>query len=161
MESIRRWRNAQMEVLRQSEKISFQSQEEYFAREVWSEKDKQWPEQMLLGIHSHGELIGYGGFVNISWPRLSAEISFLLRPNLEQMPRSKRTRFRLFLRSIEKIAFRFVGFQELWTETYQFRSDHIRCLEAEGFVPIESCPGAEESNTGSAVGIIHVCRISG
>ena len=84
IEFIRVWRNEQMDVLRQNDEISEESQIEYFEKNIWPETKKNEPNQILLSIELNGELIGYGGLVHISWLHKRAEISFLLKPELEQ-----------------------------------------------------------------------------
>jgi hypothetical protein len=81
IEAIRCWRNAQIDVLRQSTIISTDQQIDYYNRCIWPEKSHQHPRNVLLIYLQDGAPIGYGGLVHIAWEHLRAEVSFLfLRP---------------------------------------------------------------------------------
>lgn len=136
--SVRIWRNAQMDVLRQTERITQQQQERYFASEVWPDKKSQRPTQVLLAIRRFGELIGYGGLVHIRWEPLSAEISFLLAPELEASNGMRELIFASFLDAIKRLAFNDLLLNRLFTETYSHRGGHIATLEAAG-MQVEGC----------------------
>jgi carbamoyl-phosphate synthase large subunit len=132
IEAVRLWRNAQMDVLRQSEPISPDAQVRYFAEKVWPEKALREPMQILLAIECKGVLIGYGGLVHISWPYRRAEISFLLKPKLEQDDFSLVPIFTRYLLLIQELAFQDLGLHRLTTETYEHRTNHIKAMEAAG-----------------------------
>jgi len=132
IEPVRQWRNAQMDVLRQTEPISPEAQVRYFAEHVWPDQDSPQPRQILLAIERHGELIGYGGLVHISWPYRRAEVSFLLAPHLEQDPESLSSLFSRFLVLVQEFAFADLGLRRLTTETYAHRSVHIGAMELAG-----------------------------
>jgi carbamoyl-phosphate synthase large subunit len=132
IESIRQWRNAQMNVLRQSTVITPAAQQRYFAEHVWPSKTSRHPSQILLAIERHGQLIGYGGLVHFAWAYRRAEISFLLEPNLERDTHLLADIFTRFLRLLQILAFEDLQLQRLTTETYAHRTVHIRALEAAG-----------------------------
>lgn len=132
IESIRQWRNAQMDVLRQSAIITSEAQERYFAECVWPDKSLLQPRQILLAIERHGELIGYGGLVHISWPYRRAEISFLTEPRLEHEQATLFEYFSRYLALIQELAFEDLRLYRLTTETYAHRKVHIKALEALG-----------------------------
>ena len=48
IEVIRCWRNAQMDVLRQSHEITTEQQQNYFAGNIWSELDAIQPRNILV-----------------------------------------------------------------------------------------------------------------
>lgn len=133
IDAIRQWRNAQMDVLRQTTPISAEGQKRYFAEHVWSEIEKLEPSQILLAIESDGVLIGYGGLVHISWPNRRAEVSFLLTPDLEKKPGALTSLFSRFLVLLAQLAFEDLGLRRLCTETFAHRARHIAILEASGF----------------------------
>jgi RimJ/RimL family protein N-acetyltransferase len=133
IESIRQWRNAQMDVLRQTNVISAEAQKRYFAEYVWPQKDKSHPKQILLAIERNGELIGYGGLVHISWLDLRAEVSFLLAPTIEIHHHLRSEIFTDTLRLLQEFAFLDLSLSRLWTETYSNRIRHIHTLESVGF----------------------------
>jgi carbamoyl-phosphate synthase large subunit len=132
IESIRKWRNAQMNVLRQSTVITPEAQQRYFDAHVWPSKTSPQPPQILLAIERHGQLIGYGGLVHIAWAYRRAEISFLLEPHLERDSPLLSEFFTRFLRLLQILAFEDLQLQRLTTETYAYRALHIQALEAAG-----------------------------
>ena len=138
IENIRLWRNAQMDVLRQARPISPEEQARYFEQHVWPEKKSSQPRQILLGVELSNKLIGYGGLVNLHWADQRAEISFLLSDEIEVQPALRAEIFIRFLLIIQKLSFKSLGLQRIWTETYSFRKAHIKTLEASGFV-LEGC----------------------
>lgn len=133
IESIRQWRNAQMDVLRQSAVIEPEAQGAYFARHVWPTFADEQPAQVLLAVEESGRLIGYGGLVHIGWEHRRAEVSFLLDPVVAADEVSYRDRFSAFLALIKELSFAGMGFHRLFTETYAFRTGHIGTLEDAGF----------------------------
>lgn len=157
IESIRRWRNAQMEVLRQSEIITVIQQHRYFAEHVWPDKRRDRPGQILLAIERHDHLIGYGGLVHICWPDRRAEVSFLLDPSVESMSQMRAMVFTRYLRLVQQLAFCDLQMSRLWTETYAFRFDHINTLESVGFRHEGRLRGHVLMNTGPIDSIVHGC----
>lgn len=133
IDAIRQWRNAQMDVLRQTAPISPEEQERYFAEHVWSQIASSEPSQILLALESAGVLIGYGGLVHISWPNRRAEVSFLLTPDLEKKSDELIALFSRFLALMKHLAFEDLGLRRLCTETFAHRTRHIATLEASGF----------------------------
>jgi RimJ/RimL family protein N-acetyltransferase len=133
IEAIRQWRNAQMDVLRQSSVITPEAQQRYFSEHVWPDKEVMTPRQILLAIEQHGRLIGYGGLVHISWHDQRAEVSFLLEPELEADPQAQVVVFSRFLKLVLELAFVDLSLSRMWTETYAHRAEHLRTLEAVGF----------------------------
>ncbi len=134
IESIRVWRNQQMNVLRQSKMLTPEKQKEYFDLNVWPEKLKCDPKQILFAVELDRKLIGYGGIVHISWTDKRAEVSFLLAPEFSENKKLYANIFRRFLNLLKQIAFMDIGLHKLWTETYDLRPDHVLILEESGFV---------------------------
>jgi RimJ/RimL family protein N-acetyltransferase len=133
IEQIRRWRNAQMGILRQSALIMPEDQEAYYREHVWPDMDSQQPRNILLAYLENGNLIGYGGLVHISWEHLRAEVSFLIEPRLVDVREDYVRYFSSFLRLMKILAFDDLGFERLFTETYAIRDHHISILENTGF----------------------------
>jgi len=133
IEPIRRWRNAQMHVLRQFAKISAAQQEAYFQTHIWPDKHSPEPKNLLLAILENKDLIGYGGLVHIAWPHLRAEVSFLLKTELTTPPSRYSLHFASFLRLIKTLAFEDLRLERLYTETFAIREHHIAVLESSGF----------------------------
>ena len=133
IESIRQWRNAQIDILRQSAPISMAQQVEYYASCIWPTMAEAHPGNILLAYRRKGELIGYGGLVHVAWQHRRAEVSFLLEPRLANVPESYAEHFSRFLRLLKEVAFDDLGIERLFTETYAFRAAHMAVLEGEGF----------------------------
>ena len=133
IEDIRRWRNAQMDVLRQPAPISPDAQEAYFASKIWPHKDSLQPGNILLSYSEDDVAIGYGGLVHIAWEHRRAEVSFLLGGDSEYDVDRRDLLFSSFLGLIQGLAFLDLGLERLWTETYAHRTGHIDTLERCGF----------------------------
>jgi RimJ/RimL family protein N-acetyltransferase len=133
IESIRIWRNSQMDVLRQNKIITTNSQVDYFNHKVWPEMDRSNPDNILFSFFHQNTLVGYGGLVHISWQDLRSEISFLLNPIYLKEDIYK-IYFSKYLTLIKMVAFEDLEFNRLFTETYNIRDLHISILESNGFV---------------------------
>ena len=133
IEAIRQWRNAQMDVLRQTAPITHEAQVRYFSEHVWPEKLKQEPAQILLAIERFDELTGYGGLVHISWPNRRAEVSFLLAPELERDRTAHCRIFEVYLRLLKSLAFDDLALMRLTSETFSGRDHVIATFERSGF----------------------------
>jgi RimJ/RimL family protein N-acetyltransferase len=135
IESIRRWRNAQLEILRQAAPIEPDEQVAYYARAIWPDKARATPANLLLAYLRDGRLIGYGGLVHIAWPHRRAEVSFLLDPELERDVAARAALFAGFLGLVKRLGFDDLGLARLYTETFDVASrvGHARTLEAVGF----------------------------
>jgi hypothetical protein len=133
VEQIRLWRNKKISVLRQNEQINESEQEFYFQKFVFSEFQKNEPTQILFAIENNGEFIGYGGLVHIDWNFQIAEISFLLNPDIQEDSDEYKNVFKDFLEIIQGIAFMELNIQKLFTETFDFRTNHISILNSVNF----------------------------
>jgi len=134
IEHIRSWRNLQIDVLRQKKHISSQEQLKYFTKIAWPEMKKAQPVQLIFTLEQRSELQGYGGLVNIDWDHMRAEVSFLLRPEIERIAKKKTALFSEFLERITGVAFDHLRLNRLFTETYTHRVSHIGVLEKCNFV---------------------------
>lgn len=133
IEAIRLWRNAQIDVLRQKQPITAESQKSYYERQIWPTMALPQPDNLLVGYLNDGKLIGYGGLVHIAWEHRRAEVSFLVDPARAGDDAIYRGDFALFLQLVKSLAFDDLGLNRLFTETYATRSRHIAVLEASGF----------------------------
>lgn len=134
IEFIRRWRNANMDVLRQAKPISAAQQATYFDQNVWPQMALRQPSQILLSISQSGRLIGYGGLTHISWDYARAEVSFLLDPDFSGSDTSSAPIFHGFLRLLIQMAFEDLGLNRLIAETYANRDPILQELADAGFV---------------------------
>lgn len=133
IEPIRRWRNAQLDVLRQPAPITPAQQESYFAKNIWPTMATEAPPNILMGLLRDGRLIGYGGLVHVSWVDRRAELSFLVddmrAKDLDQYARD----FSASIALARRMAFDDLGLHRVFTETYAIRHHHISVLESAGF----------------------------
>lgn len=90
------------------------------------------PDTILFGLEKADMLVGYGGFVHVSWADKRAELSFLVDPDRACCLTVYEQDFRGFLGLIQQIGFGELQLNRLFTETYAFRHQHIALLEANG-----------------------------
>jgi RimJ/RimL family protein N-acetyltransferase len=133
IESIRQWRNAQMDILRQSTAITPEQQEAYFREYIWPDMRSLQPKNLLLAYMENGNFIGYGGLVHIAWEHRRAEVSFLLKTRLAGTQDDYNRYFPSFLKLMKILAFDDLGFERLYTETYAVREQYILALETMSF----------------------------
>ncbi len=133
IEQVRQWRNEQMPVLRQRQPISEEQQRTYFDRHIWPTFALDTPPQLLFSYLKNNELIGYGGLVHLNWPDQRAEISFLVNTAATHDIPTYQALFRTYLTLVQRVAFEALGFNRLFTETYDIRPDHIAVIEEIGF----------------------------
>jgi RimJ/RimL family protein N-acetyltransferase len=134
IESIRQWRNAQLDVLRQTMPISQQQQVDYYTKHIWPSMSELMPANIVVSYLCEGIPIGYGGLVHIAWQDLRAEVSFLLASERTTDAAIYSEDFRRFLGLIKQLAFDRLNFHRLFTETYSIRQLHIATLEQSGFI---------------------------
>ena len=134
MEPVRCWRNEQIDVLRQDRVLSEEDQERYYREVVSPLFTQRQPAQLLFGYCLRGVLIGYGGLVYVSWRDRRAEVSFLVDSARASEPPVYRQDFAAFLELVKRVAFDALGFNRIFTETFDFRTGHIAILEQAGFV---------------------------
>lgn len=160
IENIRQWRNAQMDVLRQQEVITKEQQQQYFAGQVWSELADEQPSKILLSFLHRGQLIGYGGLVHLAWAHRRGEISFLVAPERTSDLVVYEQDFSHFLQLIQKLAFKTLKLNRIFTETYAHRKHHLALLEANG-MQLEGTLREHVLIKGQAVdSLIHGCLSS-
>ena len=131
-ESIREWRNQQIDVLRQQDPISTEQQDLYFSQILEPLMGMTHPSQFLFGIELGAQLIGYGGLTNIDWDAQRAELSFLVDSKILKTPTYKEIML-TFIQIVSEFAKKQFGLKQIFTETYTQRDDHIKILELAGF----------------------------
>lgn len=134
MEKIRKWRNAQISILRQSVKLLPEDQELYFKNVIKPSFNNKKTHQLLFSIIKNSELIGYGGLVNISWENKRAEMSFLLDDQRAKNEILYKEDMNNFIYLIKKVIFEEMKFNRMYTETFSFRTFHISILEENGYM---------------------------
>lgn len=130
---VRKWRNEQMDVLRQKKEISEEAQIAYFDSHVQKSFGESEPEIMLFSFLKSDECIGYGGLVHMDWTALRAEVSFLLNTQDTKHIPIHQFYFRSFLKLLTQLAFHHLHLNRLYTEVYAIRPWHVDVLEEEGF----------------------------
>ena len=130
---ILKWRNEQMDYLRQNERIPAAEQRIYFFKTIQPTYAQHKPPMLLFSYLLGEELIGYGGLVHIDWEYQRAEVSFLLDTRRAGNPQIYETEFTIFLRLMKRLAFGTLGFHRLTTECFDLRAHHIRIIEQAGF----------------------------
>jgi len=133
IQSIRKWRNAQIDVLRQNKPISENEQEKYYEEIMKKNFLKNNPEQILFSFLLKSKCIGYGGLVHIDWEQKSAELSFLNETSRAKNLDLYFKDFSKFLKIIFKIVFDNMKINQIVTETYNIRPKTIEILKSFGF----------------------------
>ncbi|MBT9172537.1 MAG: hypothetical protein DDT21_00923 [Syntrophomonadaceae bacterium] len=130
---IKKWRNEQIEVLRQKSLLTDEDQNRYYDQVISPSIISAAPEIVLFSCLLMDNCIGYGGLTNIDWIAKRAEVTFLLDSELPKDHRQYQYYFDRFLKLLKKIAFNDLKLHRLFTETYDLRPYHIFVLENNGF----------------------------
>ena len=130
---IMRWRNAQIDALRQKEPLTEDQQRRYFQEVVLPTYPMEKPPMVLLAYLKQGKLIGYGGLVHLDWEAKRGEVSFLLDPARIEDKHSYGMELGTFLSLLKRLAFSQLGLNRIQTEAYGNRSWHVQAIEANGF----------------------------
>lgn len=123
-------RNEQIYHLRQAQPLTKEQQEHYFSTVVSKLFEIEQPNQLLFSLLENGEFIGYGGLVHINWIDRYAEISFVMKTELEK------NRFEEiwihYLELIKSVAFNELQFHKLFTYAFDIRPHLYPALEKAG-----------------------------
>ena len=125
------WRNEQVYHLRQRKPLNSDDQEYYFKNVVKALFTEEQPKQYLFSYMRNNECIGYGGLVHINWIDRNAEISFLLKTELEKSHFAEN--WGIFLEMIEKFAFKFLFLHKIYTYAYDLRPNLYGILVDSGY----------------------------
>lgn len=112
-------RNEQLYHLRQSEPLTTDKQENYFATVVAGLFEIEKPNQLLFSFFRNNEFVGYGGLVHINWIDKNAEISFIMKTELEK--ESFAEFWSNYLQLIEQLAFEELKFHKIFTYAFDLR----------------------------------------
>jgi RimJ/RimL family protein N-acetyltransferase len=124
-------RNQQIYHLRQIEPLTKEQQENYFATIVAGLFEQEKPKQLLFSFFENDNFIGYGGLVHINWVDKNAEISFVMKTELEKNYFAKY--WSNYLTLIEKLAFEELNFHKIFTYAFDVRPHLYTVLESCGF----------------------------
>lgn len=116
---IMNWRNEQIYHLRQSKPLTEEDQDNYFINIVSKLFDQDQPNQILFSFLKNGECIGYGGLVHINWVDKNAEISFIIKTELESDLFHALWAQYLFL--IEMVAFNELSLHKIYVYAFDLR----------------------------------------
>lgn len=129
---IMKWRNDQIDFLRQSTLLTESSQNNYFSTVVKSLFEEEKPNQLLMSFFEKNQFIGYGGLVHIDWKSLNAEISFLLDTSLNS-EKNYLEKFTIYLSLIEMMASN-IGLHKIYSYGYRLAEYRFEPLIQSGFI---------------------------
>ncbi|PQJ77758.1 GNAT family N-acetyltransferase [Polaribacter porphyrae] len=127
-QDIMEWRNEQMYHLRQVEPLSKESQDNYYRTTIYSLFPQEKPNQILFSFLKNDELIGYGGLVHVNWVDRNAEISFIMKTELEENYFS--LYWSSFLNLIEIVAFNELNMHKIYVYAFDLRPHLYKVLKA-------------------------------
>ncbi len=130
---IRRWRNDQMYILRQTIVLTVKDQLNYYNKNIKKSFYSKKPVVILFSFLLDQTCIGYGGLVHIDWNTKTAEISFLNNTLRSKSKLVYQKDLLIFLKLIFMITFNDLKLSKLVTETYNIRPWTIEILEKSGF----------------------------
>jgi RimJ/RimL family protein N-acetyltransferase len=124
---IMEWRNEQMYHLRQEKPLTKEMQDEYFTNVISKIFKQEQPEQILFSYIKDFECIGYGGLVHINWSDKNAELSFIMKTELEVI--EFELHWKNFLKMINDIASNDLCLIKTYTYAYDLRPKLYNALE--------------------------------
>lgn len=131
--AIMKWRNDQIDILRQNTLLTINQQETYFKNVVDKLFIQEQPEQLLFSFLENDKLIGYGGLVHIDWENKIAEISFLTETSRNKNRDVFISDWVNYLSLIKQVADAYLNFNYIFTYAYDIRPDLYIALERTGF----------------------------
>lgn len=131
---IMKWRNEQMNILRQNHLLNENEQINYYNLSIKPTFEQKNPKQILFSYLKNEKCIGYGGLTNLDWINKRAELSFLVDTQRTLHKNIYEEDFSIFIYLMKTICFDELQFNRLFTETYEFRKFHITILEKNGFL---------------------------
>ena len=156
MELIMKWRNEQIDVLRQKKPLTKDQQHSYFNQVVMKSFSDDKPDCVLFSFLINSVCVGYGGLVHIDWESKTAELSFLVDTNRYSDKNLYKSDYNSFLTLISEIVFEDLKFKKLFTETYDIRPHHIEILEKFGFKEEKRIENSVEINGKNVCSVFHV-----
>ena len=129
---IMQWRNEQLYHLRQSKPLDKESQDKYFDNVIPKLFEIDNPNQILFSYLENDICIGYGGLVHINWFDKNAEISFLMRTELEKDHFT--FHWKIFLELIEQVAFEGLTIHKIYTFAYNLRPKLFHVLKSQNYL---------------------------
>jgi len=130
---IMRWRNEQIYHLRQAYPLTEEKQDLYFNNTVIKLFEEEKPEQVLFSYLENNICLGYGGLVHINWQDKNAEISFIIKTELEKD--FFEFHWKKYLSLIEEVAFSELKLHKIFTYAYDLRPKLYKAVENAGYIP--------------------------
>lgn len=143
---IMRWRNEQLDILRQQKPLTITQQEIYFGTVITDLFGTDKPSQLLWSFLENGRLIGYGGLVHINWEKKTGEISFLTETSRNKSNEEFIADWKIYLSILKKIAAEQLKFNFIFTYAYDIRPNLYIALEQSGFEETQRLPKHTEIN---------------
>ena len=133
IQNIRRWRNEQINVLRQKTLLSKNDQILYYENIIKKSFTKSQPDIILFSFLYCKKCIGYGGLVHVNWKLKSGEVSFVCDTKISNSKKSYQSSFSIFLNLIFKIAFDEMKLNKITSEVFDIRPWTREIQEKSGF----------------------------
>lgn len=124
---IMQWRNEQIYHLRQNKPLTIEDQEKYFNYTIPDLFKKKQPNQLLFSFLENNNCIGYGGLVRINWLDKNAEISFIMKTELEKNNFEKY--WLKYLKLIEVLGFNELRLKKIYVYAFDLRPHLYEILE--------------------------------
>ena len=124
-------RNEQLYHLRQEKLLTLEDQDTYFNTVVKNLFEVDFPSQILFSFFKDNRFIGYGGLVHINWKDKNAEISFVMKTELEK--EFLKENWSSFLKLIENIAFQELDLHKVSTYAFDVRPHLYEIFEQNGY----------------------------
>ena len=124
---IMKWRNEQIYHLRQNKPLTIKDQEKYFIDTIHDLFKKKQPNQLLFSFLENNNCIGYGGLVRINWLDKNAEISFIMKTELEKNNFEKY--WIKYLGLIEELGFNELRLKKIYVYAFDLRPHLYEILE--------------------------------
>jgi RimJ/RimL family protein N-acetyltransferase len=129
---LKRWRNEQINVLRQASPLTDSDQERWF-RKIQYSIDQVIAAILASDKKNSPNFMGYCGITNINRKRKRGEISFLVDTSRARDRKLYKEDFLSSLYFLCRYGFETLELNYIYTETYVFRRYHIKILEDFGF----------------------------
>lgn len=124
-------RNEQLYHLRQEKLLTVEDQDTYFNTVVNNLFEVDFPSQILFSFFKDNSFIGYGGLVHINWKDKNAEISFVMKTELEK--NFLKENWSSFLKLIENVAFQELHLHKIATYAFDVRPHLYEIFEHNGY----------------------------
>jgi hypothetical protein len=124
---IMKWRNEQIYHLRQNKPLTLEDQENYFNVVISKLFEQEQPNQILFSFLEKGICVGYGGLVHINWIDKNAEVSFVIKTDVEE--KYFETFWELYLNLIEQVSIEELNLHKLYVYAFDLRPNLYLTLE--------------------------------